>query len=60
MNLLIGLMSLFVTACLTIDLLYTFFENGKKLSILFILSELIYWVLAILIFTGTVELVWIG
>jgi len=60
MNLLIRLMSLFVTVCLTIDLLNTFFKTSKKLSILFILSGWICWILALFIFTGTVELVWIG
>lgn len=60
MSLLIRLMSLFVTVCLTIDLLNTFFENSKKLSILFILSGWICWTLALFILTGTVELVWIG
>lgn len=39
MNLLIKLMSLFVTVCLTIDLLNTFFKTSKKLGILFMLSE---------------------
>lgn len=60
MNLLIRLMSLFVTVCLTIDLLNTFFKTSKKLGILFMLSEWICWILALLIFTGTIELVWIG
>ena len=60
MNLLIRLMSLFVAVCLTIDLLNTFFKTSKKLGILFMLSEWIYWILALFIFTGTVELVWIG
>lgn len=59
MNLLIRLMSLFVAVCLIIGLLDAFFENSKKLSILFILSGWICLVLALLIFTGTVELVWI-
>lgn len=60
MNLLIRLMSLFVTVCLTIDLLNTFFKTSKKLGILFMLSEWICWILALFIFTETVELVWIG
>jgi len=60
MNLLIRLMGLSVTVCLTIDLLNTFFKTSKKLGILFMLSEWICWILALFIFTGTVELVWIG
>lgn len=59
MNLLIRLTSLFVAVCLIIGLLDAFFENSKKLSILFILSGWICWILALFIFTGTVELVWI-